>query len=157
MPFPVVDAQAAVVARVWAGRLDLPGREELEEWEEETVRERGEGKGWLWLKPPLDGRYLNGLAGWCDGARVGELVDGTLVPVGDEGQCRVNGVAGQGGKEMVHGKEPARWGEKEIWVRERILGIKKAFVALGEGRHQVRTIEELGFDFEELKAEQTVE
>jgi len=44
--------------------------------------------------------------------------------------------------------KPARWRERERWIRPRILRIKKAYnVAKGEGRVVIR-MEELGFDFE---------
>lgn len=157
VPFPVCEAQAAVVARVWAGRLNLPAREEMVQWEEDTVRERGDGKKWLWLKPPADGVYLNMLADWAAEATPGEAVDGALTVM------RGSDTHGNGDLQkftnghsacMVSGKQPARWGEKDIWIRERIAGIKKAFADLGEGRHKVRTLEELGFDFEEWKREQ---
>ena len=51
------------------------------------------------------------------------------------------------------GKEPPYWGEKEYWTRERFPAIKKAFQALGEDRHKVRSLVEVGFDFEEWKRE----
>lgn len=157
VPFPVVDNQAAVVARAWAGRLDLPDLEEMRVWEERTVREKGEGKKWLWLKPPEDGAYLNGLADFAEKARAGEAVEGAL-PLSSSltvDALAVNGTssgaAGGPEKMLVNGKSVARWGEKEVWMRQRIFDMKRAFAALGEGRHQVRTLEELGFDYEKWK------
>ena len=174
VPFPVCDAQAAVIARVWAGRLDLPSRDEMLRWEAEIVREKGEGKKWLWLKPPADGVYLNMLADWAESARAGTAIEGSLglpkklsqITRGgpkkfinrETYEKHANG-SGPGGANVdggvVHGKAPARWGDKEIWMRERILEIKKAFAARGEERHQIRTLEELGFDYEAHKAERS--
>lgn len=160
VPFPITDTQAAVVARTWANRLELPTRGEMVQWEEKTVAEMGNGKGWLWLKPPKDGKYLNDLAQWADGAHPGRSVEGALRPSGGANhlprdpkgatEVVINGDIGH----VVRGKEPARWGEKELWIRERVLGIKQAFVARGEKRHEVRSLEELGFDFNAWKREQ---
>ncbi len=49
------------------------------------------------------------------------------------------------------GKVPPFWGEKEYWTRERFPAIKAAFQAFGEERHEKRTLEDVGFDFEEWK------
>jgi len=47
------------------------------------------------------------------------------------------------------GKEPPFWGEKEKWMRERTPLIKKAARELGaRERGEIKTLEELGFDFE---------
>ena len=48
----------------------------------------------------------------------------------------------------VVGKTRPKWGKREFWVRERFTDIRKAFLARGEERHGVRTLEELGFKFE---------
>lgn len=45
VPFPVAEAQGAVVARAWAGRLDLPARAQMEAWVETLRLERGGDKG----------------------------------------------------------------------------------------------------------------
>lgn len=159
VPFPITDTQAAVVARAWSGRLELPSRKEMVRWEEDTVAQMGNGKGWLWLKPPKDGKYLNELAAWADGARPGYSVEGALAPSSrkkDETQLVENVINGELGH-VVEGKEPAKWGEKELWIRERVLGIKQAFVARGETRHNVRSLEELGFDFDAWKRDQQLD
>ena len=61
------------------------------------------------------------------------------------------GLSGEG--EGVVGKKPPYWGEKEFWTRENFPAIKKAFQGLGEERHAVRTLGEVGFDFETWKEE----
>lgn len=161
------------MARVWSGRLDLPSREEMVKWENETVKEKGEGKKWLWLKPPADGVYLNMLADWADSARPGSALEGCL-ELPSPPPPKLDRIIKGGPKKFmspeaytkrlhdlngdnadaVHGKAPARWGGKEIWMRERILEIKKAFAAMGEERHRIGTLEELGFDYEEYKAQE---
>lgn len=55
------------------------------------------------------------------------------------------------------GKEPPHWGEKEYWMRERFPAIKKAFQDFGEDRHSKRTLEDVGFSFEEWKKERIAE
>jgi hypothetical protein len=41
IPFPVAEAQSAVVARIWSGRLSLPSESEMELWERQTLEETG--------------------------------------------------------------------------------------------------------------------
>jgi cation diffusion facilitator CzcD-associated flavoprotein CzcO len=153
IPFPVAEAQAAVIARVFSGRLALPSETEMEEWEREAVGEKGPGRGFHVLGFPEDGKFINGLYEWAMQA------DGEAVPkLGEAVERRRGGGGGGGGGEgRKVGKVPPRWGEKEFWVRERFSEIKKAFQALGEARHEMRTLESVGFDFERWKLEKEME
>jgi len=122
VPFPVAEAQSAAIARVWSGRLTLPGLTEMERWEEEGEIERGRGKAFHRLVTPSDVEYINDLCRWCLSAdREGEV-----------------GV----------GKKQPYWGDRERWIRINVPAIKRAFAAKGDQRHCVRTLEELGFHFE---------
>ncbi|GAM89245.1 hypothetical protein ANO11243_072820 [Dothideomycetidae sp. 11243] len=125
IPFPMAEAQAAVLARVWSGRLSLPSEMEMEHWErnlqEETLRDRD----FHLLKFPKDADYINAMYDYAMSA-----------------QC------------PKKGKVPPRWSVKEYWIRERFPAIKKAFQDLGEDRYHIRTIEELGFDYEKWKKEE---
>jgi cation diffusion facilitator CzcD-associated flavoprotein CzcO len=136
IPFPFAEAQAAVVARVFSGHLELPPQKEMEDWERREVEEKGDGRGFHVLKFPRDAEFINEMHDWAVGAE-------------GEGQR----VEGEGGKDTVIGKKPPYWGEKEFWTRERFPAIKKAFQGFGEGRHEVRTLSEVGFDFEAWKEE----
>ena len=49
---------------------------------------------------------------------------------------------------------PHRWNAKEFWIRERIWAIKEAFAEKEEEGRKVKTIEELGFDYESWRKEQ---
>ena len=120
IPFPIAECQAAIVARIWSNRLQLPSNEERDQWEESVVHERGSGTNFHNLIYPLDADYINELHDWSLQAE----------PKGK-------------------GKTPPYWGEKERWVRGRFPAIKKAFAHMGVGKHEVRSIEDLGFDFEE--------
>ena len=51
------------------------------------------------------------------------------------------------------GKLPPNWGEKERWTRQRIHEIREAVQDKGDDRHKVKTLEDIGFDFEEWKKE----
>jgi cation diffusion facilitator CzcD-associated flavoprotein CzcO len=124
IPFPFAEAQAAVVARVFSGRLELPSEKEMEEWERREVEEKGEGRGFHVLKFPKDAEFINMMRDWALSAE---------------------------GEDGVVGKQPPHWGEKEFWTRERFPAIKKAFQGFGEERHEVRTLAEVGFDFEAWK------
>ncbi|KAI9763549.1 MAG: hypothetical protein M1835_007782 [Candelina submexicana] len=128
VPFPLSEAQAAVIARIWAGRLALPSKRIMQRWEEKVIEERGAGNRFHTLMFPLDVEYLDELHDW---SQKGERRDG----LENDGR----------------GKIPPRWDEKNRWARGRFPAIKKAFAGRGEERHGVRSMEELGFDFEEWK------
>lgn len=132
IPFPIAEAQSAVFARVWSGRLGLPSKEEMYTWEESAVASRGRGKSFHVLGFPGDANYINSLHDWAASA---ERRPGLM----------------NGGQ----GKEGPYWGEKEKWTRERFTQIKKAFATLGEARHHCRQPEALGFDFEAWKRGQS--
>ena len=118
VPFPVSESQAAVVARVWAGRLDLPNEVEMLDWEMKRLDRTGGGKGFHTLSFPHDADYIEQLFRWCLQA----------TPTS-------SGV----------GKTPPVWGQRERWIRSRIPAIKEAYSELGDQRHSIRTIEQLGF------------
>ena len=118
IPFRTFEGQAAVVARVWSERLKLPPVQEMEAWEQNRVRKRGNGKPFHVLPFPEDFDYHNEMIDWASKAR--------------EKQC---------------GKIPPKWSQQEYWARERFPAIKRAFAEKGEGRHKIKTLEEAGFDY----------
>ena len=126
IPFPLSEAQAAVMARVWSGRLQLPSLSVMQEWEKDVIIKKGAGKMFHILNFPEDFDYHNYLYDWAAQT------------------------------DPMTGKMPHRWTEKERYTRERFAAIKKAFADKGEHRHQVRTVEELGFNYHDwLKEEET--
>ncbi|MCJ1417702.1 hypothetical protein MMC32_004047 [Xylographa parallela] len=118
LPFPLCEAQAAVIARVWSTRLQLPSATRMHEWEAGVIDEKGAGKGFHVQNFPEDFDYHNFLYDWA------AQTDSKI------------------------GKMPHRWNERERWLREKFPAIKKAFADRGEARHGVTTVEELGFDYE---------
>ena len=96
----------------------------------------GKGREFHVLKFPKDADYINMLHDWAMEA------DG--VPSGAKNVWE---------SENNIGKKPPYWGEKEYWTRERFPAIKQAFQACGEERHGVRSLAEVGFDFDEWKRE----
>ena len=116
IPFRTVEGQGAVVARVWANRLELPSTLEMKRWEEDAIAERGGGRRFHVLTFPEDFEYHNKLVDWATRA------------------------TGRGGK------LPMRWSAKEAWARKRFPAIKKAFEDKGDARHCIKTIQELGYD-----------
>ena len=124
VPFRTIEGQAAVTARVWAGRLELPSKMEMSKWEETIIAERGAGKAFHVLLFPKDFEYHNELVNWAARA------------------------TGQGGK------LPMRWSEKETWERERFPEIKRAFANKGRARHDIKTLQQLGFDYDAWLKEQ---
>jgi cation diffusion facilitator CzcD-associated flavoprotein CzcO len=152
IPFPVAEAQSAVIARVWSGRLNLPVETEMEHWERETLEETGGGRNFHVLKFPKDADYINMLHDWAMSAdqpgshpeihRRRMSSTASVTPKPDPG-IMSSGI----------GKESPYWGEKEYWTRERFPAIKKAFQSHGEERHSKRSLEDVGFDYEQWKRE----
>lgn len=100
-------------------------------WEREVVNKRGGGRTFHVLPYPTDFEYHDSLVEWA-GKAEGEG--------GDEGKGR--------------GKKDKKWNEREYWARGRFLAVKAKFAERGEGRHGVKSMEELGFDYEVWKREQ---
>jgi hypothetical protein len=128
VPFPIAEAQAGLVARAWADRVPLPDHAEMLEWEKDVLAQKGEGKFFHNLAFPADVSYINRVHDWSSTAK------------------NVDGLENDGA-----GKRPPYWGGDKAWVRERFPAIKIASRALGEKRHEVRTLEELGFDYSSWK------
>ncbi|KAL1304680.1 hypothetical protein AAFC00_003636 [Neodothiora populina] len=129
IPFPMSEVQASVFARLWSGRLSLPSEEEMKLWEDKTYGETGGGRDFHLLSFPKDANYINMMHDWAMSAPDAE----------------------------IKGKKPPRWGDKECWLREQFPAIKKAFQDRGESRHQVQTVEQLGFDFDEYVRKKAIE
>ncbi|CAG8020276.1 unnamed protein product [Penicillium olsonii] len=125
VPFPISQAQGAWVARVFSGRVSLPSELEMERWNVEWAAAHGEGRSYNILAFPLDADYINSLY---------ELSSRASQKEGLENEGR--------------GKEPPFWGERERWTRARFPLIKKASQALGDRRGEIKTLEQLGFDYE---------
>ena len=119
LPFPLAEVQAAIVAKVWSGKLSLPSKQKMEDWEETTVAENGEGKKFFTLDDLKDFKYHNALYDWASEAG------------------------------FDSSKRPKRWSEKDFWLRARFPDIKKAYGQKGEDRHLIQTPEELGFVFDQ--------
>ena len=158
IPFPVAEAQSAVIARVWSGRLDLPSADEMAEWEQDTLQETGGGSNFHVLKFPKDADYINMLHDWAISAERRasshqELRRRRMSSSGVDGAAK----RGSNGDCQTVGKEPPYWGEKEYWTRERFPAIKKAFQSFGEDRYSKRTLEDVGFSFEQWREEKIEE
>lgn len=129
IPFPLSQNQAALVARVWSGRLDLPPTPEMRQWEADLVHQKGDGKYFHLKKFPEDAAQINELYAWAQQAR-------------KRGRLENGGV----------GKLGTTWNERLVWMRSKFPDIKAAYARRGKDRLQVRTMEELGFDFDEWRA-----
>jgi cation diffusion facilitator CzcD-associated flavoprotein CzcO len=128
VPFPIAEAQSSYVARLWAGRLRMPSHDEMLAWEEARLEEKGESKAFHNLAYPKDVEYINKLHDLSSAAKITDGLDNEGV-----------------------GKVPPYWGADAAWTRERFPLIKQASRALGEKRHQVKSLEELGFDYKAWK------
>nr|POE51722.1 thiol-specific monooxygenase [Quercus suber] len=131
VPFVVAEVQGAVIARVFAGRLSLPNEHEMQDWEDGVKNVKGKGRNFHVLKFPEDAEYINMLHAWA--------------------------VSADGDSQRGIGKRPPRWGDIQYWTRERFPEIKKAFNSLGEDRHAKRSLQSVGFDYEEWKSNRNEE
>ncbi|KAJ5280310.1 hypothetical protein N7478_005682 [Penicillium angulare] len=130
IPFPVSENQAAVLSRVWSGRISLPETGDMRTSLEDEIMQKGDGKTFHLLPFPMDADYMNHLYHWAAGAetRAGLVNDG-------------------------QGKLGTYWGPKERWMRALFPDIRRAFVQKGDKRSEVKTLAALGFDFEAWKLE----
>ena len=124
LPFPLSEAQAAVVARLWSGRLTLPSRDQMRDWEAHTLQENGDGKAFHTLNFPKDFNYHNSLCDWASKT------------------------------DTMVGKRAHRWNEEETWMRQLFPILKRAFAQKGNEKKEIHTVEDLGFNFEAWKREQ---
>lgn len=131
IPFPMAENQAAVIARVWAGRLALPSEIEMRAWEKRMLENRGDGKAMHVLSFPEDVDHLNMLYDWAASASPRCGLD-------NEGM----GLMG------------TRCDERKRWMRSQFPAIKKAYAERGENRFSVKTMEELGFDYDKSRETQ---
>ena len=143
VPFPLAESQAAVVARVWSGRLALPSQPEMQKWRKSVISDRGEGRGFHALTPPKDLEYMQEMYEWC--CKTDEAVGKR-----GRGDGGLNGETRGGGK----GKMPKRWDEKACWLRMKAPEMRKAFQARKGERGKVMGYEELNFRFEDGKGKE---
>ncbi|EXJ91590.1 hypothetical protein A1O3_00138 [Capronia epimyces CBS 606.96] len=125
IPFPLAQNQAAVIARAWSGRLDLPPTAEMRQWELDLLKETGDGRPFHTKRFPGDAAQINELYAWAETARRRRGLDNDGI-----------------------GKPPTRWDERQVWIRAKLPDIRAAYASRGADRIKVRTVEELGFDFD---------
>ncbi|KAH7362154.1 thiol-specific monooxygenase [Plectosphaerella cucumerina] len=123
VPFPFSEGQAAWAARVWSGRTTLPPAAEMNAWAEDLLARTGGGKSLHNLAFPQDLEYIN-------------MMHGVSLAAEKRQGLENEGV----------GKLPPFWDEDTRWVRQQMPLIKAASRQLGEKRHRVKTLGELGFD-----------
>ncbi|THV49276.1 hypothetical protein BGAL_0203g00100 [Botrytis galanthina] len=102
IPFPISEVQSAAVSKVWSNKLDLPSKEEMNLWEQERVKEHGNGTSFHVFGYPHDANYINSLHDWVKSAKGG------------------------------FSKEPAYWDEEKLWIRDIYADIRKRFIEDGE-------------------------
>ncbi|CAK7567049.1 MAG: monooxygenase [Sporothrix epigloea] len=122
VPFPLAQAQAALVARVWANTLQLPSTAEMNAWERAAEEVRGPSFH-LW-PPGADSAYINATY--------------QRITTGPESTA------------SRAGKEPPRWSDELVWMREVLMPGKAKFEEQGR---KATTLEELGYNYEETSRE----
>jgi hypothetical protein len=125
IPFPLAENQAAVVSRIFSGRLDLPSKDEMQRWEKENIEWKGSGKYFHLMRFPEDCAQINDLHRWALLA------------------SRKEGLENDG-----HGKLGKAWDENQVLMRSKFGEIKGKYVARGAERANVTSIKHLGFGFD---------
>lgn len=101
IPFPLSEAQGAVVAKVWSNKLVLPEEGVMKAWEKKKVEELGDTTNFHILGFPRDAAHINELHDWAGSAEGG------------------------------FAKEPPYWDEQQRHTRSIFADIRKRFVELG--------------------------
>ena len=102
----------------------------MESWERKKIEEQGSGKDFHLLKFPKDAEAINDFYSWAASARKGPGLENKGL-----------------------GKLGMFWDERLFWMRRNFVAIKEAYAKMGRERFRIRTIEELGFDFEKWTRE----
>lgn len=103
VPFPLAESQGAIVARVYAGRLDLPPPAAMRASEQAEEQAKGSGSDFHNFQFPKDAEYMNELYDWMK----------------RETRPATNG-------EEVKGFEPAYMDEGKIAARQGAYALKTA-------------------------------
>lgn len=118
VPFPISEAQSAFIARVWANRLQLPTKAAMREWEAGLIASFPEMSRIHEMKYPKDANYINELHEICKSTA--------------------------SGTSMI----PPQWGEEACYYRQHMVDIKSASRKLGAARKLVKSLSELGFEYQ---------
>ncbi|KAH8596796.1 putative flavin dependent monooxygenase [Bisporella sp. PMI_857] len=128
VPFPIAEAQMAAIARVLSGRLQLPSGKAMHAEEQQRLAGRVDDKAFHDMKFPEDVDYINSLHCWASLAQRNVILENDGI-----------------------GKLPAHWNEDKRWLRSIMPEVKAASRLLGDRRHKIKTLAELGFEFEKSK------
>ena len=115
IPFRTFEGQAAVISRVWSGRISRPSQAEMRRWEKVRLAQCENEKNFHVLKHPEDFDYHNEMVVWA---------------------CTTSS--------PYQGKLPLKWTSEEYWARKHIPDARRAFVAKGKARTQARTLADVG-------------
>ncbi|KAK5080104.1 monooxygenase [Exophiala xenobiotica] len=151
VPFPLAENQAAVIARLWSGRLDLPTTNDMHKWEEDEERRLLEGRR---LRPAPDTATGESVA--SDGhdlpAATSKYEGGFHTLVYPEDVAQINSLyqwaasacPRDGLEHNGKGKLGTRWDEEQVWLRKQFPTLKAAYTNFGGKRFDVTSIAELG-------------
>lgn len=82
VPMPLCESQAAVVARYFSGRLELPLKQDMERSRRQDLIENGTGRKIHVLTTPKDVQYIYKLQAWID--KEGLRSPGLIAPIWDD-------------------------------------------------------------------------
>lgn len=151
IPFPLAENQAAVLARLWSGRLAVPSKEDMQAWEQhEEARllaahrlrpapDTADGESVASGNPDTTGvssRYEGGFHTLVypeDATQINTLYDWSALARPTEG-LENNGI----------GKLGTRWMEYQVWLRGQFPDIKAAYAKHGENRTKIASLDMLG-------------
>lgn len=128
IPFTIAEVQSLVIANVWSNRLPLPSLNNRQAWEAQQIEKNGSGRDMITLDYPTDVEYMEEMHKWCD-------------TVDDDKKIE---------------RQATRWGKRQKEMRPNNRKIKVAYNKWREEKGvEVKTIEELGFDFSHERGSET--
>ncbi|RDW71483.1 hypothetical protein BP6252_08046 [Coleophoma cylindrospora] len=101
IPFPLSEVQSSVLAKLWSNKLQLPQKQDMLDWENQLLQEKGDTAEFHVLGTPGDGQYINDTHDWAMTA------DGPVT------------------------KEPPYWGKRLQDIRAIFADIRKKFIENG--------------------------
>lgn len=132
VPFPVSEAQAAWVAGVWSGRLELPAESEMRSWMAQSqLDSMARGKNPHDMAYPADVDYVNMLY-----------------------KLSLSAQSTSATETGTNGKTPPFWDDEKRWLRREMPRVKAAARSLGlEERAKIRSLDQLGFTYDKTKSQ----
>lgn len=149
IPFPLAENQAAVIARMWSGRLEVPRLESMKEWERDEEARLSQAHR---LRPNPDTATGDSVSSDTSASDLHQYEGGFHTLMYPEDAAQINSLYAwaasatcrEGLENDDVGKLAGQWDEYLVWLRSRFPDLKAAFASHGDKRHEITSLKELG-------------